>query len=61
MKTTNSLAKELTIILSIKAVVLLLIWFLFFSHPASQHINTNKVFVDHLLTTKKDSNNDSIS
>jgi hypothetical protein len=60
-KKKTSLAKELTVILSIKAVVILLIWWLFFSHSASEHINNNKVFVDHILTTQKDTTHDSIT
>lgn len=59
IKKTN-LTKELIIILMIKSVMLTLIWYFCFSHPAAEHINTNQAYVDHLLTTtEKDNIHDS--
>jgi hypothetical protein len=47
--------KDITIALVIKGIFFFLIWFLFFAHPASEHINTNQAYVDHLLSTKQES------
>lgn len=52
----NILWKDITKVLIIKGILFFILWLVFFSHPASDHINNNKVFVDHLLsqpTTKE--------
>lgn len=51
-----ALTKELIIILIVKGILLTLLWWFCFSHPVAEKINNNTVFVDHLLTTHKDSN-----
>ena len=47
--------KDLTVALLVKGIFFFLIWFFFFSHPASEHINTNQAYVAHLLSTTQGS------
>jgi len=42
--------KDITIVLIIKGILFVLLWTIFFSHPAAEHINTNQAYVDHLLS-----------
>lgn len=42
--------KDITLALIVKGIFFFLIWILFFSHPASERINTNQAYVDHLLS-----------
>ena len=39
----SSLAREITIILIVKAAALYLIWFAFFSHPMGRHLDAGGV------------------
>lgn len=47
--------KDITVALIIKGIFFFVIWLLFFSHPAAEHINTNQMYVDHLLSNSKES------
>ena len=47
--------KDITLILIIKGILFFILWFIFFSHPNSQHINTNQAYVNHLLNETKES------
>lgn len=42
--------KDITWVLIVKGILFFIIWLIFFSHPASKHINSNKIFVEHLLS-----------
>jgi len=59
-KTTYSpkkhvLWKDITLVLIIKGLLFFVLWLVFFSHPNSQHINTNQAYVNHLLAKPKGS------
>lgn len=51
----NRLWLDLTFVLIIKATLFFFLWLMFFAHPAAEYINTNQIYVDHLLSTSKES------